>query len=105
MKNQEKEIKKIWAEKKLRQAGVLEEANEQIIRDEFAEVGPRGGIKRSPKAPKSDTKNPNPKGRGTARGKAGTTRGAKVDKKTEERRSKLIIPSGFGYLISSESLE
>ena len=72
-----------WAEKKLRQAGKLQESNEQIIRDEFAEVGPRGGIKRSPKAPKSDTKNPNPKGRGTARGKAGTTRGAKVDKKTE----------------------
>ena len=30
--------------------------------DEFAEVGPRGGIKASPKAPKSDTPNPKPKG-------------------------------------------
>ncbi len=61
-----------WAEKKLRQAG-----------EEFAEVGPRGGVKASPKAPKSKTKNPNPKGKGTAKGSAGTTRGAKVDKKTE----------------------
>jgi len=61
-----------WAEKKLRQAG-----------EEFAEVGPRGGVKASPKAPKSDTKNPNPKGKGTARGSAGTTRGAKVSKEVE----------------------
>lgn len=46
--------------------------------DEFAEVGPRGGIKESKKAPKSDTPNPNPKGEGTAKGDASTTRGAKV---------------------------
>jgi hypothetical protein len=62
-----------WAEKILRQADG----------EEFAEVGPRGGIKASPKAPKSDTKNPNPKGEGTARGSAGTTRGAKVSKEIE----------------------
>ncbi len=61
-----------WAEKKLRQAG-----------EEFAEVGPRGGVKASPKAPKSKTKNPNPKGKGTAKGTAKSSRGAKVDKKTE----------------------
>jgi hypothetical protein len=66
-----------WAEKTLRQAG-----------EEFAEVGPRGGIKESPKAPKSDTPNPDPKGEGTARGSAGTTRGAKVDKATEESLKK-----------------
>jgi len=66
-----------WAEKILRQAG-----------EEFAEVGPRGGIKASPKAPKSDTPNPNPKGEGTARGSAGTTRGAEVDAATEESLKK-----------------
>jgi hypothetical protein len=40
-----------WASKKL-----------QRIREELAEVGERGGIKASPKAPKSDTPNPDPKG-------------------------------------------
>ena len=49
----------------------------------LAEVGPRGGIKKSPKAPKSGTPNPNPKGKGTAKGDASTTRGAKVSKKDE----------------------
>jgi hypothetical protein len=66
-----------WAEKTLRQAG-----------EEFAEVGPRGGVKESPKAPKSDTPNPSPKGEGTAKGSAGTTRGAEVDKATEESLQK-----------------
>ena len=49
----------------------------------MAEVGERGGIKKSPKAPKSDTPNPNPKGKGTAKGDASTTRGAKVSKQDE----------------------
>ena len=49
----------------------------------MAEVGERGGIRKSPKAPKSDTPNPNPKGKGTAKGDASTTRGAKVSKKDE----------------------
>jgi len=66
-----------WAEKILRQAG-----------EEFAEIGPRGGVKESPKAPKSDTPNPSPKGEGTARGEAGTTRGAEVDAATEESLKK-----------------
>lgn len=52
--------------------------------DEFAEVGPRGGIRKSPKAPKSDTPNPNPKGKGTAKGDASTTRGAKVSAAQEK---------------------
>ncbi|HBY67152.1 MAG TPA: hypothetical protein DEG69_04940, partial [Flavobacteriaceae bacterium] len=47
----------------------------------MAEVGPRGGIKKSPKAPKSGTPNPKPKGEGTAKGDASTTRGAKVSAK------------------------
>ena len=55
----------------------------KMTEEELAEVGKRGGIKKSPKAPKSGTKNPNPKGRGTAKGDAKTSRGAKVDKKTE----------------------
>ena len=46
----------------------------------MAEVGERGGIKKSPKAPKSGTPNKNPKGKGTAKGDASTTRGAKVSK-------------------------
>lgn len=52
--------------------------------DEFAEVGPRGGIKKSPKAPKSKTPNPNPKkGKGKG-GDASTSRGAKVPKDVEK---------------------
>lgn len=52
-------------------------------RDNYAEVGERGGIRKSPKAPKSDTPNPNPKGKGTAKGDASTSRGAKVSKADE----------------------
>ena len=49
----------------------------------MAEVGERGGIRKSPKAPKSDTPNPNPKGKGSAKGDASTSRGAKVSKQDE----------------------
>jgi len=81
-----------WAEKKLRQAGIEFSAyavyNNEGMLEEYAEVGERGGIKASPKAPKSDTPNPNPKGKGTAKGDAGTTRGAEVDKATEESLQK-----------------
>jgi hypothetical protein len=49
----------------------------------LAEIGPRGGVKKSPKAPKSDTPNPKPKGEGTAKGDASTSRGAKVSKQDE----------------------
>ena len=52
--------------------------------DEYAEIGERGGIKPSKKAPKSGTPNPNPKGEGTAKGDAGTTRGAEVSARVEE---------------------
>lgn len=54
------------------------------IGQQFAEIGPRGGVKESPKAPKSDTPNPTPKGEDTAKGDASTSRGAEVDKATEE---------------------
>jgi hypothetical protein len=50
----------------------------------MAEVGPKGGIKKSPKAPKSNTPNKNPKGKGTAKGDASTSRGAKVSKADED---------------------
>jgi len=53
-------------------------------KEEMAEVGPRGGIKESEKAPKSDTPNPNPKGEGTAKGDASSTRGAEVSERVEE---------------------
>jgi hypothetical protein len=52
--------------------------------EELAEIGPRGGVKSSPKAPKSDTPNPNPKGEGTAKGDASGKRGAEVSAKDEE---------------------
>ena len=55
---------------------------------ELAEIGPRGGVKKSPKAPKSGTPNKNPKGKGTAKGDASTGRGAKVSKKDEESLQK-----------------
>ena len=51
----------------------------------LAEVGPKGGIRKSPKAPKSDTPNKNPKGKGTAKGDASGKTGAKVS--TKDRAS------------------
>lgn len=47
----------------------------------LAEVGPKGGVRKSPKAPKSDTPNPKPKGKGTAKGDASGKTGAKVSAK------------------------
>tara|TARA_R100000278_G_scaffold40193_2_gene35396 strand:+ start:6399 stop:7988 length:1590 start_codon:yes stop_codon:yes gene_type:complete len=55
---------------------------------ELAEIGPRGGVKKSPKAPKSGTPNKNPKGKGTAKGDASTSRGAKVSKADEQTLQK-----------------
>ena len=60
-----------WSRGKLRELGELD----------WAEVGPKGGVRKSPKAPKSDTPNPNPKGEGTAKGDASGKRGAKVSEK------------------------
>lgn len=53
------------------------------VKEDMAEVGPRGGIRPSKKAPKSGTPNPNPKGKGTGRGSAKDTRSAKVSKADE----------------------
>lgn len=52
--------------------------------NDFAEIGPKGGVKESKKAPKSDTPNPEPKGEGTAKGSAKTSRGAEVTQRVED---------------------
>ena len=67
-----------WSRGKLRELGELD----------LAEVGPKGGVRKSPKAPKSDTPNPNPKGKGTAKGDASGKRGAKVSAKDREALQK-----------------
>jgi hypothetical protein len=64
--------------------GMKDDGTPNCVPIEMAEVGPRGGIKESPKAPKSDTKNPNPKGEGSAKGDASSTRGAKVTAEQEK---------------------
>ncbi len=56
----------------------------------FAEIGPRGGIRKSDKAPKSDTPNPEPKGEGTAKGKATGKRGAVVSAEQEKTLQKKV---------------
>ena len=57
-----------WSRSKLKELGEID----------LAEVGEKGGVKSSPKAPKSDTPNPSPKGEGTAKGSAKGKTGAKV---------------------------
>ena len=54
-----------------------------VCYSQFAEVGPRGGIKESDKAPKSDTPNKDPKGEGSAKGDA-SGKGAKVSVEQEK---------------------
>lgn len=69
-----------WARGKLKDLGEIE----------MAEVGERGGIKPSKKAPASNTPNPSPKGKGSARGSAKGKTGAKVsakDRATLKRKS------------------
>jgi len=63
-----------WAQRKLA----------EIDKQKFAEVGERGGIRSSPKAPKSGTKNPDPKGEGSAKGDASGKRGAEVTAEQEK---------------------
>lgn len=53
-------------------------------KEELAEVGKRGGIKSSPKAPNSKTENKNPKGEGSAKGDASGKGGAKVTAEQEK---------------------
>ena len=56
---------------------------EQIVKLKFAEIGPKGGIKESDKAPKSDTPNKDPQGEGTAKGDA-SGKSAKVSAEQEK---------------------
>ena len=85
---------KNWVESKLR--GL----------DELAEVKD-GEVVKSPKAPKSDTPNKNPKGEGTAKGDASTSRGAKVSekdakalqKKADEFNEKYKAKLGYGITV------
>ena len=65
-----------WAERKLEQI--------RKSKEKMAEVGPRGGIKESDKAPKSDTPNKNPEGKGSAKGDASGKRGAEVTAEQEK---------------------
>ena len=76
----------------------------------LAEIGERGGVKKSPKAPKSATPNKNPKGKGTAKGDASGKTGAKVsaqDKATLTKKAKEFnerYKKKLGYGVSSSVL-
>ena len=70
----------------------------------LAEVDSKGNVKKSPKAPKSDTPNKNPKGKGSAKGDASGKTGAKVSakdraslkKKSDEFNKKYKSKLGYG---------
>lgn len=69
-----------WSRSKLKELGEID----------LAESDGKGGVKSSPKAPKSDTPNKNPKGEGTAKGSAKGKTGAKVssaDRKTLQKKA------------------
>jgi hypothetical protein len=63
--------------------GMKDDGTPNCVPVKLAEVGPRGGIKESPKAPKSGTPNKDPKGEGTAKGDA-SGKSAKVSAADEE---------------------
>ncbi len=73
----------------------------------YAKVGPRGGIKKSPKAPKSDTPNKNPKGKGSAGGSAKGKTGAKptakdkatLQKKADDFNKRYKKKLGYGVTV------
>jgi hypothetical protein len=79
----------------------------KIDSEKMAEVGPKGGVKSSPKAPKSDTPNKNPKGEGSAKGDASGKTGAKVSqkdrkalqKKADEFNKKYKEKLGYGVTV------
>ena len=63
--------------------GMKDDGTPNCVPVKLAEVGPRGGVKESPKAPKSDTPNKDPKGEGSAKGDA-SGKSAKVSAADEE---------------------
>jgi hypothetical protein len=85
-----------WSRSKLRGLGE--------IKDKMAEVDDKGNVKSSPKAPKSDTPNKSPKGKGSAKGDAsGKTRAkvsakdkASLKKKSDEFNKKYKSKLGYG---------
>jgi hypothetical protein len=85
-----------WSRSKLRGLGE--------IKDKMAEVDDKGNVKSSPKAPKSDTPNKSPKGKGSAKGDASGKTGAKVSakdraslkKKSDEFNKKYKGKLGYG---------
>lgn len=92
-----------WAE------GKLDEINANESKLDLAEYDDKGRIKRSPKAPKSDTPNPNPK-RGSKRnrkGAAGKSRGVNVpdrvlkslQKKADDFNEKYKAKKGYGTTV------
>jgi len=86
-----------WSRGKLKSLGEID----------LAESDGKGGVKASPKAPKSDTPNPNPKGEGTAKGSAKGKTGAKVSakdratlkKKADEFNDKYKQKLGYGVTV------
>ena len=88
---------KRWAESKLKEL------------KELAKVGERGGITKSPKAPKSGTPNKNPKGKGSAKGNAKGKTGAKVtakdratlQKKSDDFNERYKKKLGYGVTVGS----
>ena len=67
-----------WSRNKLRELGEID----------LAEVDSEGNVVKSPKAPKSDTPNKSPKGKGSAKGDASGKTGAKVSAKDKETLKK-----------------
>jgi len=89
-----------WSKSKLKELGEID----------LAEVDEKGNVKSSPKAPKSDTPNPSPKGEGTAKGDASGKRGAKVSEKDKATLKKKAddfnkkYKDKLGYGVSSSVL-
>jgi len=76
-----------WYSWGLDETGRVEKWLESFINrteEDMAEIGERGGVRESKKAPKSDTPNRNPQGEGTAKGDASSTRGAEVTERVEK---------------------
>ena len=75
----------------------------------LAKQGKDGSVKKSPKAPKSDTPNKNPKGKGSAKGDASGKTGAKVSaeqratlqKKANEFNKKYKEKLGYGATVGA----
>lgn len=99
---------KNWSKSKLKQLDMLQAVELEII-NELATIGPRGGVKRSRKAPRSGTPNKKPK-RGSTRNKPGAasnTRGVKVPavvekslrKKTDDFNERYKKKLGYGVTI------